>query len=73
MPTELKDTEKREIPAFENATGKREVTADGMSLLDIVNASLNEYRSSIKTELSKLEQRISAIESRETKEGEKDA
>ena len=61
MPTDLND-QKREIPAFENAAGKREVTADGMSLLDIVNASLTEYRSGIKAELSKLEQRIVALE-----------
>ena len=52
--------QKREIPSF--ADEKREIDPRSMSILDIVNASLMEYAASIKSEFSKLEQRIAALE-----------
>ena len=61
MSEEIK-TQNRNIPAFSEETGKREVNTSGKSVLEIVNESLLEYRTSIKSELSKMEQRIVALE-----------
>lgn len=60
--TENRDEGIRDIPAFNNDLGKREISTEGKSLLEIVNASLEEYRESIKTELARLELRIVALE-----------
>jgi len=66
MPEEFADEEladtKRDIPSFDDTDGKREVDTTGKGMLQIVNESLNEYRTSIKAEFAALEARVSALE-----------
>lgn len=62
MPDEIKADEfvKREVPTFGDE--KTEVPMGQMSILEIVNVSLNEFKTSIKSEFAKLESRIAALE-----------
>lgn len=61
MPDEMAE-QKQDIPSFSDEAGKREIDSSGKSLLQIVNASLDEYRTSIKAELAALQERIVELE-----------
>jgi len=59
MAEELKDQESKIIiPSVDSETGKRELNSQGMSLLAIVNASLNELVATVKD----IESRVAALE-----------
>ncbi len=59
MAEELKDQESKIIiPSVDSETGKRELNSQGMSLLAIVNASLNELVAKVKD----IESRVAALE-----------